>query len=429
MWRRVSIFIIAISFAISGAWGQSNANSPYSIFGLGDLNSDGYIQNPEYGGASTALLQKNIINFGNPAAYRAIDSMRFVIDFAFDGNFKHISDENTSTTARDMNFSYYAVGFRATPWWHLSFGLTPMSNRNYRIGINTSEHNITSKTYYIGTGNLNQVYLGSSFSILPNLSIGVNLKYLFGVLTETKTILFPVEPYMYNTQEGYNRRIQDFGISTGLLYTHNLSGDRKLNFGLTYDPKMKISFTEDYLFGSTTDGNLENIDDNEITDTTDYYEDVNRFFHLPHSFSFGVSYSEHLKRTATFAVDYSLWEEPENSNISSNVTEFQNSFRVSGGYDFTPKWNSATSYFKRSTYVFGAFFEQQYMKVNDQNIHAFAVSAGIKMPIRRVNGIMNLGLEFGQKGMLKENLIRENYIKLNLKFNFREVWFFERKFD
>jgi hypothetical protein len=429
MWRRVSIFIIAISFAISGVWGQSNANSPYSIFGLGDLYTAGYTQNPEYGGASTALLQKNIINFGNPAAYRGIDSMRFVIDFAFNGNYKQIADENTSTTARNMNFAYYAVGFRATHWWHLSLGLTPMSNRNYRIGVNTSEYGISSKTYYIGSGNLNQVYLGSSFSLLPNLSVGINFKYLFGVLTETKTVLFPDEIYIRNTQEGYNRKIQDFGISTGLLYSHDLSTDRKLNFGFTYDPKMKISFTEDYLFGATSDDNLENIEDNEIVDTTDYYEGLNKYFYLPHSFSFSVSYSERLKRTATFAIDYSLWEEPENGNISSNVTEFHNSWRISGGYDFTPKWNSATSYFKRSTYVFGAFFEQQYMKINDKNINAFAIAAGIKMPIRRVNGIVNLGLELGQKGMLKDNLIRENYIKLNLKFNFREVWFFERKFD
>ncbi|PLX14798.1 MAG: hypothetical protein C0599_18165, partial [Salinivirgaceae bacterium] len=130
--------------------------------------------------------------------------MRFVIDFAFNGNFKQISDENSSTTAKDLNFSYYAIGFRALPWWHISLGVTPISNRNYRIGIVSEEFDIRSKTYYLGNGNLNQVYFGSSFSILPNLSVGVNVQYLFGVLNETKTILFPTEPFMRNTQEGYN---------------------------------------------------------------------------------------------------------------------------------------------------------------------------------------------------------------------------------
>lgn len=429
MWRRVSIFIIAIIFAISGAWGQSKTNSPYSIFGLGDLYSPGYVQFPEYGGAGTALLQKNIINFTNPAAYRGIDSMRFVIDFAFNGNYKQLSDENSSTVDKDLNFTYYAIGFRAKPWWHISLGVTPMSNRNYRIGIVNNDFDIKSKTYYIGSGNLNQVYFGSSFSITPNLSVGINVEYLFGVLTETKTILFPLEPFMRNTQEGYNRRIHDIGFTTGLLYTKYLSNSKRMNFGLTYRPKKKINFTEDYLFGATTGSNLDNIENNSIIDTTKYSENVDKYFYLPHSFSLGVSYSEYLKRTVTFAFDYALWKETTNTSIENNLTEFQNSFRISGGYDFTPKWNSATSYFKRSTYVFGAFFEQQYMKVNDQNINAFAFSAGIKMPIRRVNGIVNLGFEIGQKGMIKENLIRENYIKLNLKFNFREVWFFERKFD
>jgi hypothetical protein len=429
MWRRVSIFIIAIIFAISGAWGQSSTNSPYSIFGLGDLHSAGYIQFPEYGGASTALLQKNIINFSNPAAYRGIDSMRFVIDFAFSGNYSELSDGNNKATDKDVGFSYYAVGFRALPWWHISMGVTPLSNRNYRIGLSNSNFGIASETYYIGKGNLNQVYFGSSFSILPNLSAGFNVQYLFGVLSETKTILFPNELFMRNTQEGYTRRIHDFSFSTGLLYTKDISESEKMNFGLTYTPKKKVQFTEDYLFGATTGNNLDNIEDNTIQDTTAYYDDLDRHFYLPHSFSLGVSYSKHLKQTATFAVDYSLWKETENTSIESTITEFQNSFRVSGGYDFTPKWNSPTSYFKRSTYVFGAFFEQQYMKVNNQNINAFAVSAGIKMPIRRVNALLNIGLEVGQQGMLKEDLIRENYIKLNLKFNFREVWFFERKFD
>jgi len=355
--------------------------------------------------------------------------MRFVIDFAFNGNFKQISDENSSTTAKDLNFSYYAIGFRALPWWHISLGVTPISNRNYRIGIVSEEFDIRSKTYYLGNGNLNQVYFGSSFSILPNLSVGVNVQYLFGVLNETKTILFPTEPFMRNTQEGYNRRIADFGFTTGLLYTKNLKENKSLNIGFTYTPKKKVSFTENYLFGATTGSNLDNIENNVIIDTTYYYEDLARYFYLPHSFSIGLSYSEYLKRTATLEFDYALWKESDNANIESSVTEFHNSYRISGGYDFTPKWNSATSYFKRSTYVFGAFFENQYMKVNDQDINAFGFSAGVKMPMRRVNGVLNLGLELGQKGMIKENLIRENYIKLNLKFNFREVWFFERKFD
>jgi len=58
-----------------------------------------------------------------------------------------------------------------------------------------------------------------------------------------------------------------------------------------------------------------------------------------------------------------------------------------------------------------------------------AISAGVGLPIRRAGMTLNIGAEVGQRGMVKNDLIQENYIKLNIKLNFREVWFFERKYD
>ncbi|HKK60784.1 MAG TPA: hypothetical protein VJ937_14985 [Salinivirga sp.] len=426
MWRKLSILIVLAGIALS-AWGQSKSNSPYSVFGLGDIYTPGSIQFPEYGGASSGLLEKNKINFSNPAAYRAIDSMRFLIDFALTSATRQIADENDSHITHDFNFTYYAVGFRVTPWWHASIGLTPVSNRNYRIGINSSMNGISSETYYVGRGNLNQAYLGQSFSITPNLSVGFNVKYLFGELTEAKTILFPQT--FRNTQEGYTKQIHDFGFDAGIMYTHSLPNDKRLNVGFTYTPLQAIDYTEDYLFGAGDVYNVEDINDNIILDTTAYYEDRERSFNLPQSFSFGASYVVPREKTATVAFDMSLWDDAENNNLENNATTLSNSYRISSGYSFIPKWNAASSYFKRMTYVFGAFFEKQYMDVQGENINNMAISAGVGLPIRRAGMTLNIGAEVGQRGMVKNDLIQENYIKLNIKLNFREVWFFERKYD
>src|SRR6056297_379540 len=232
MWRRISILIIVAGFSLQGAWGQSKANSPYSIFGLGDMYTSGYLQYPEFGGAATGIMQKNRINFANPAAYRAIDSMRFVLDFGFTNTNKYMEDQNASQTDNDFNFTYYAFGFRVTRWWHASIGMMPVSNRNYKITLKSApEITDAYETYYVGNGNLNKVYFGQSFSILENLSVGVNLTYLFGELIETKTILFPDAPFMRNTQESYKKQIQDFGVKTGIMYTQPLSDYRSLHIG------------------------------------------------------------------------------------------------------------------------------------------------------------------------------------------------------
>lgn len=431
MWRRINLVIIVTTVVVSGLFGQGKASSPYSVFGIGDIKNAGSIQFPEYGGASIGLMQKNVINFTNPAAYRSIDSMRFIIDFGFSDKFTQLKTNEENYSSNEFNFSYYAVGFRILPWWQTSLGMLPSTNRNYRIVNKASDTNsdFYSEIYYIGSGSLNEAYWGNSISPFPNFSVGFNLKYYFGDLLETKTILFPNEPTTRHTQEGTSRRVQGFGFNTGLMYTVDLSLDRTLNFGATYSPEQRINFKEDYLFGATVGENLDNIGDNVVIDESSFYNDSVGFFNMPQSFGFGLSFVEPQKQFATISVDYAMWGEANNENIENSLTTFRNSMRVGAGYEFIPKWNSVSNYFKRASYRFGAFFENQYVEVNGKSINEYAISVGMGLPLRRVNTMINVGLELGQRGVLQEDLVKENYIKLNLKLNFRDIWFFERKFD
>lgn len=421
--------IIVAVITVNGIMGQGKASSPYSVFGIGDLKHAGSVLFPEYGGASAGLMQKNVINFTNPAAYRSIDSMRFLLDFGLTDKFSYLDNDIEKHYSNDFKFAYYAVGMRILPWWGTSLGMLPSANRNYRIASKASQFELNSETYYIGSGAMNELYFGNSFIVLPNFSVGINVKYYFGELRETKTILFPDEPFMRNTQEGYSRRIQGFGFSTGAMYTINLPEDKTLNIGATFAPMQRINFKEDYIFGATVGANLENTDDNVMIDITESYVNQESYFNLPTTLGFGLSYTELQKQFATISVDYAMWEDCTNDNIENSLTVFNNSMRVGAGYEFIPKWNSVSNYFKRATYRFGAFFENQYVEINDKSINEFAVSLGVGFPIRRVDGMFNVGLELGQRGSLQTDLIKENYIKLNLKFNFREIWFFERKYD
>lgn len=429
MWRRFNLAILVAVVTVNGLMGQGKASSPYSIFGIGDLKPAGSVLFPEYGGASAGLLQKNIINFANPAAYRAIDSMRFLIDFGLSDKLTMLDNDVESHYSNDLKFTYYAVGMRILPWWQTSLGMLPSTNRNYRIANKSVISDVVNEIYYVGSGAMNEIYWGNSFVLFPNFSVGVNVKYYFGELRETKTILFPEELFSYNTQEGYSRRIQGFGFNTGVMYTIDLPAEKSLSIGATFAPMQRINFKEDYVFGTTPDSNLENVDDNTIVDTTLSYSDQESFFNMPTTFGFGLSYTDAKSQFASLSVDYAMWEDTDNPSIKNTLTEFNNSLRIAAGYEFTPKWNSVTSYFKRATYRFGAFFENQYVEVNGKPINEFAVSLGVGLPIRRVDGMFNVGLELGQRGSLQADLIKENYIKLNLKLNFREIWFFERKYD
>lgn len=57
---------------------QNQTTSPYSFFGIGDVNDQVNIRTFGMGGANLAVRSNMYINFSNPASYTGIDSLSFV---------------------------------------------------------------------------------------------------------------------------------------------------------------------------------------------------------------------------------------------------------------------------------------------------------------------------------------------------------------
>ena len=58
---------------------QSDVNSIYSRFGIGDLNDQRMSAQTGLGGLSIGLRMPNTINMVNPASYTAIDTLSFLL--------------------------------------------------------------------------------------------------------------------------------------------------------------------------------------------------------------------------------------------------------------------------------------------------------------------------------------------------------------
>ena len=76
----LSVFLI-ISFSVSAQEGTYGAYSPYSIFGIGDISKEGTAYNKSMGGTGIATRNRRYINYLNPAAVTARDSLSFMADF------------------------------------------------------------------------------------------------------------------------------------------------------------------------------------------------------------------------------------------------------------------------------------------------------------------------------------------------------------
>ena len=69
----------AISMTAAGIAAQNNTNSPYTRYGYGQLQDQGFSVSQSMGGISYGLRSNATINPGNPASYSAIDSTRELV--------------------------------------------------------------------------------------------------------------------------------------------------------------------------------------------------------------------------------------------------------------------------------------------------------------------------------------------------------------
>ena len=69
--------------------------SPYSIFGVGNISKEGTAFNKSMGGVGIATRNKRFINYLNPAAVTARDSLSFMGDFG-------LSQSNTVFSQGDI---------------------------------------------------------------------------------------------------------------------------------------------------------------------------------------------------------------------------------------------------------------------------------------------------------------------------------------
>jgi len=87
----LSVVIVLILCGLSGYAQNNNTTSPYSRYGLGDLDHYSFGRSAAMGGASLGSRHSLQINSANPASYTANDSLSFLFDFGIDGTCFEIS--------------------------------------------------------------------------------------------------------------------------------------------------------------------------------------------------------------------------------------------------------------------------------------------------------------------------------------------------
>ena len=158
----LSAFLI-IGVTLSAQDGTYGAYTPYSIYGIGDLSKEGTAYNKSMGGTGIAARNRRVINYLNPAAVTARDSLSFMADFGLTESNKVFKQGDIRSAHNTFNIYDFVMSFPIYRSSAFMVGLTPFSDMGYDFSSYETDPNIIGNTGNItydsyGTGSVYQLF-------------------------------------------------------------------------------------------------------------------------------------------------------------------------------------------------------------------------------------------------------------------------------
>lgn len=435
MIKKYLIIIGIIAFTNIYSYSQSITNSPYSRFGIGDIERNGFNNNKAMGGIATGLRANNQINYMNPAAISAQDTMSFIFDVGINGIFKDMKSNTTSAEYKNFAFDHLAMSFPIKKWWFASLGITPYSKIGYNIQQTDAYEPIDTVNIhydYYGNGGINQLFLSNSFILFENLSFGFNVNYLFGSIEQYNQAYLDSQD-SYATVVSDDISLKKITFDFGLQYNKEINNKYFYVLGLTYSNKVKINSTKKSSVLMTDNYSLYNINvvdylanSSSSFDTISSTINNNYKIEIPARLSIGFTAGIINKLVVGFDYSYQDWSDIKSLNINDDFGTDE-SFNL--GIAYTPNKYALRDYYKRISYRAGTYLNNSYIKLDGEQIKNYGITFGLGFPIANQRTSLNLSYTYGKRGTTSNNLIEETYSTFGINITLYDFWFIKRKFQ
>jgi len=430
MCKTCKFFLLFLTFLLLSVFGfaQNDINSPYSGFGVGNLSPRSNTVLNSMGGVGYAIKNPYHINFKNPAAFAAFDSLSFIGDLSFNFTNLILKTQQLEYRGSFAQLDYLVIGLPILKVWRMSAGIMPYSDIGYNIIDTHSKDSIGNiVNQYRGEGGLQLLYWGNAFNIYKGLTLGVNLSYLFGTINTLRFAEYEME-HSFNTMFANFRHIDGMQITAGIQYINTINEKYHLGVGAVYENAIKVWSKENWLVLNYL---------GKFTHSSDHYFDtivvnvgknaLKSYVKMPQSIGGGISFGYKDKMLAAVDVTWQNWKSfyMQHSNDS-----LKNNFIAALGVQFVPNPLSS-KYYNKINFRVGARISTGYIVLNNLPISEFSVSAGFGLPLRTFNtrSSINIMFEYSKLGTLKNNLILQNYFKLSFNFILQEKWYQRRKLE
>ncbi len=456
IYKSLRIAVIVAACAIFGICEVSaqggaavTAYSPYTMFGIGELQTIGTAQSRAMAGVGVAWRSTQMPSMANPAGYSATMQKSFLFNVGIEGNFLQNAQRqytgDSYTTAKNgknsINIHEVAVQFPLAKSLGMGISLMPYSSVGYKMSFLDQRDeiagNIGAASYtYSGDGDVTEVKFGVGWEPFKNFSIGAAAKYYWGRITHNyasaadNNIVGNGSFLSIIGKDEYD--ISNFKFQVGVQWNAIADDKHLLTFGATYDygGGLRPKVTKSLVLNNTYE-------------TSVSYENGVSQMQLPHSVKAGVMYQS-PKYMAAIEYEFQAWgsgnagrfEEKVNNNMT---VKYVDTHTAKVGFSYTPNRFDVRNYFNRVSYRAGFRYSNYYQEYNGHSIPQYAVTAGLSFPIKFMGtSSIDVSLEYGLRGSHalmnaspKIGMIRQDYFKVGLGFSLfgEDYWFVRPKYD
>ncbi len=396
--KRSILYIFVVCFSVYNLHSQTSY-SPYSMLGLGEIETRDYGRTSGMGGVGTGMRGYDLLNTVNPSGLTALDSLKFIFDISASAKQSFFASGSKNENTFNANFRRLAFGFKVSHRWAMAVGAKPFSNVGYQIesDVDIEGSTETKSVYMEGSGGLYSVYWSNAFLLNKYISLVINSMYIAGNVKQTEN----QTDYLFEKSSRTSQVYNTFG-----LQFHN----GVWVVGFTYGYKQKLTMNNSTIIYNSSNTEL----DSENSRSTKQF--------IPETLSGGLSWS---RKNIVLAVDYDYQKlKGLTSGVGGiKITDFH---RLKAGMSYTPE-KDANHYRLQSQYQVGASISKSYIQVNENDVYNYTLSAGYSWPLKGA-GVLNMSVEYGNSLSAPKGYIRESYVGVTVGFSMFETWFKRNKF-
>lgn len=389
-----------------------SGGSIYSFLGIGDLRMASSVRSAGMGYTGYATPASYVINTTSSATWAKIDRTRIEASLLYEG-FNSTDGTTSRFLARsDVGSAMLALPVAPSQGVVVVAGFTPYSKVDYDTYTSgtyiASVDTMAYALHHQGRGGVSKGILGTSWAPTRNIALGANLNYLFGTVERTSSIIPRNSTFAGGDQtEESTMSGTTFTLSTVIDSLEDVSPLlAPFSFGFAFTTGTNLTTTHRYTYLFT-----------DLRDTTEETEET---FGVPATLGFGISYRPGARVLLAADIVSQAWSTSQYKG--KTAVDLRNSTMIGVGFERTPAREAGQPLLDRIAYRLGAMYHQSYFSPNGEPINAWAVTAGLGVPVS-ADTRLNLAIEYGSRGTTDKNLTRDTIIRFSASLTISEGWF------